>query len=119
MTTNDGLAMPAVTSCSALSPSAPEPPAMRNTLIAAAVATVRCSLSFGAHADTTGNIFKDGHVDGELRLYNFDRIYSTSAVPDAHALSGAVLLNAQTAEFGGGFSLGGSLVSANAFGQQA
>lgn len=92
---------------------------MRNTLIAAAVATVLGSLSFGAHADTTGNIFKDGHVDGELRLYNFDRIYSTSAVPDAHALSGAVLLNAQTAEFGGGFSLGGSLVSANAFGQQA
>lgn len=92
---------------------------MRNTLIATALAAVLGSLSFGAHADAGTTIFTQGHVDGELRLYDFDRIYQTSAVPDAHALSGAVLLNAQTGQFGGGFSFGGSLVSANAFGTQS
>jgi len=93
---------------------------MRSTLIAAAVAVTLGSLSLGAHADDTlSNIFTQGHVDGQFRLYNFDRLYSTSKVPDAHALSGAILLNANTANFGGGFSFGASLLSANAFGTQS
>lgn len=92
---------------------------MRNTLIVAAVGLALGYASFSAHADTSDNIFTQGHVDGELRLYNFNRMYSTDSVPDAHALSGAILLNAQTGEFGGGFSLGASLVSANAFGTQS
>ncbi len=73
----------------------------------------------GAHAQSFADVFTRGHVDGELRLYDFDRLYSTESVPDAHALSGAILLNAQTATFGGGFSLGASLLSANAFGTQS
>lgn len=89
---------------------------MRHTLIALAAAAVLGSLSSGAHADTLGDVFTQGHVDGELRLYDFSRLYSSDAKPDAHALSAALLLNAQTAPFGNGFSLGASLVSANAFG---
>lgn len=92
---------------------------MRNVLIAAGVTAALAGCAFAAHAQTVGDAFGQGHVDGELRLYDFDRIYSTQTVPDAHALAGAVLLNAQTADFGGGFSLGGSLVSANAFGTQS
>jgi len=89
---------------------------MRHTLIALAAATVLGSLSFGSHADALSDVFTQGHVDGELRLYDFNRVYSSDAKPDASALSGAVLLNLRTADFGGGFSLGASLLSANAFG---
>ncbi|MBA2079142.1 hypothetical protein [Rhodanobacter sp. PCA2] len=89
---------------------------MRHTLIALAAAVVLGSASFGAHADTLGDVFTQGHADGELRLYNFDRIYDSNAKPDAHALSGALLLNLRTAEFGDGFSLGASLLTANALG---
>lgn len=89
---------------------------MRHTLIALAAATVLGSLSLGVHADALSDIFSQGHVDGELRLYDFNRLYSSDTKPNASALSGAILLNLRTADFGGGFSLGASLLSANAFG---
>lgn len=95
---------------------------MRNKIVAVAIATVLGTLSVAAHADDAAklsDIFTQGHVDGELRLYNFNRNYQTNGTPDASALSGSVLLNFNTATFGGGFSVGGSLVSANSFGTQS
>lgn len=92
---------------------------MRHTLIALAAATLLGSLSLGARADALSDVFTQGHVDGELRLYDFNRLYSSDAKPDARALSGAVLLNLRTADFGGGFSIGASLLSANALGTRA
>ncbi len=92
---------------------------MRNTLVAAAIAAVLGTTSIAAHAAALSDIFTQGHVDGELRAYNFDRLYQTNTVPDAHALSGAFLLNAKSGTFGNGFSLGASLVTANSFGTQS
>ncbi|MET0332596.1 MAG: hypothetical protein ABW154_14325 [Dyella sp.] len=72
-----------------------------------------------AHAQDSGSfndIFANGHVDGELRLYNFNRLYDTPNTPNASALSLAALINAQTGTFLGGFSLGGSFVTANMLG---
>lgn len=92
---------------------------MRNRTIAVTLAAALGAMSCGVHAAGLNDIFTQGHVDGELRLYDFNRIYATPTVPDASALTGAVLLNAQTASFGGGFSFGASLLSANAFGTQS
>jgi hypothetical protein len=64
---------------------------MRNKLVAAAIAAVLGTTSIAAHADALSDIFTQGHVDGELRAYNFDRLYQTNTVPDAHALAGAFL----------------------------
>lgn len=86
---------------------------------ALAASAMLAMLSVSAHADSLSDIFTNGHVDGELRLYNYNRIYESSASPNASALSGSLQLNAQTASFGGGFSLGGSLLSANSFGTQS
>ena len=92
---------------------------MRSKL-AVALALAVCAT--GAHADGNSNnnsfndIFTNGHVDGELRLYDFNRLYDTPATPDAHALSLAALINAQTGAFWGGFSVGGSFVTANMLG---
>ena len=91
---------------------------MRHSLIALAAASLLGSLSFASHADALSNVFTQGHVDGELRLYDFNRVYASDAKPDAAALSGGLLLNLRTADFGDGFSLGASLLSANAFGTQ-
>lgn len=68
------------------------------------------------HAQTLDDVFSQGHVDGELRAYQFNRFYDSDSKPDASALGAALLLNARTGEFGGGFSLAGSLVTANALG---
>ncbi len=92
---------------------------MRNKLVSAAIAAVLGTLSLGAQADTLKDIFTQGHIDGELRAYNFNRMYDTSTVTDASAFSGAALFNAQTGTFGGGYSLGASLVTANSFGTQS
>ena len=98
---------------------------MRNKLVAVAIATVLGTLSVVAHADDAdiksfSDLFKQGHVDGELRLYNFNRTYdySVPAKPSARAFGGSVLLNAQTASLYG-FSAGASLVSANSLGSLA
>ena len=98
---------------------------MRNKLIAVAVAAAFGTLSFGAHADdasinTFSDLFTQGHVDGELRMYDFNRTYdySVAAKPSARAFGGSILLNAQTASLDG-FSAGASLVSANALGSLA
>ena len=72
-----------------------------------------------AHADDTSglnDIFTNGHVDGDLRLYNFNRLYASKTVPNASAFSVAALINAQTGTFLGGFSVGGSFVTANSLG---
>ena len=73
-----------------------------------------------AHAedDSYGlnDIFTNGHVDGDLRLYNFNRWYDSKTTPNASALSATALINAQTGTFFGGFSIGGSFATANSFG---
>jgi hypothetical protein len=91
---------------------------MRKSAITAALL-----LAFGAmgtaHATDDGgvdDIFVRGHIDGELRAYNFDRLYDSKTTPDAHAFSGAALINAQTGSFWGGFGFGTSFVTANSFG---
>ncbi|BFI95860.1 MAG: hypothetical protein RSP_13700 [Rhodanobacter sp.] len=90
---------------------------MRNTLIVLAVAGVLGTLSTGVRADALSDLFSQGHVDGELRLYNFNRSYDyeTPSKPSAHAFGGSILLNAQTGSLDG-FSAGVSLLSANALG---
>jgi hypothetical protein len=94
---------------------------MQRKLFAVSMAAALATVSAGAHADadTLSDIFTQGHVDGELRAYNFNRIYQTNTVPDAKAFSGAVLLNLRTGTFGGGFSLAASVASANSFGTQS
>jgi len=99
-----------------------EPYTMRNHIVAAAVAVALATLSLGAHADdadvnSLSDLFTQGHVDGELRMYQFNRTYdySVAAKPSARAFGGSILLNAQTASLDG-FSAGASLISANALG---
>src|SRR5579859_7029067 len=84
--------------------------------LATALALAVCAA--GAHADSGSfnNLFTNGHVDGELRLYNFNRMYDTPNTPDASALSLAALINAQTGSVLGGLSFGGSFVTANMLG---
>jgi len=98
---------------------------MRNKIVALAIAAVLGTLSISAHADDSdinsfSDLFTHGHVDGELRLYDFNRTYdySVPAKPSARAFGGAILLNAQTASLDG-FSAGVSLGSANALGSLA
>ena len=98
---------------------------MRNKIVAAAIAAVLGTLSVVAHADdaninTFSDLFTQGHVDGELRLYDFNRTYDydVAAKPSARAFGGSILLNAQTASLDG-FSAGASLVSANSLGSLA
>lgn len=72
-----------------------------------------------AHADDDyglDNIFTNGTVNGDLRLYNFNRLYDSKTTPNASAFSVAALINAQTGTFLGGFSIGGSFVTANSLG---
>lgn len=84
--------------------------------LAIAVAMAVCAA--GAHADSGSfnDLFTSGHVDGELRLYDFNRWYDTPNTPDARSLSLAALINAQTGTVWGGFSAGGSFVTANMLG---
>jgi hypothetical protein len=89
---------------------------MHKRFIAAAVAAVLGVSSLAAQAE---DLFDDGHVDGELRLYDFSRLYQTHDTPDARALSLAALINARTGTFGGGFSFGTSFVTANALGTRS
>jgi hypothetical protein len=70
--------------------------------------------SGAAHAGD--DIFSSGHVDGDLRVYNFDRLYAGKNTPNASAFSAGVLINAHTGSFLTGFSLGGSFVTVNSFG---
>ena len=73
-----------------------------------------------AHADDNSyglnDIFTNGHVDGDLRLYNFDRLYASKTTPNASAFSLGALINAQTGNFLGGFAVGGSFVTVNSLG---
>ena len=74
---------------------------MRNKLVAVAIAAVLGTLSVSAHADdstinSVSDLFTQGHVDGELRLYDFNRSYDydVAAKPSARAFGGSILLNA-------------------------
>jgi len=85
----------------------------------AATALSLISVSVAAQADDDyglDNIFTNGHVDGDLRLYNFNRLYDSKTTPNASAFSLAALINAQTGTFFGGFSIGGSFATANSLG---
>jgi hypothetical protein len=62
------------------------------------------------------DIFSSGHVDGDLRLYNFNRLYASKTVPNASAFSIGALINAQTGTFLTGFSVGASFATANSLG---
>lgn len=83
-----------------------------------ALAIIGTSITAQADDDSYGlnDIFTNGHVDGDLRLYNFNRLYDSKTTPNASAFSAAALINAQTGTFFGGFSIGGSFVTANSFG---
>ncbi|RDS80690.1 hypothetical protein [Dyella psychrodurans] len=91
---------------------------LKKWMIAAATMGLMMS-SVVAHADDDSyglnDIFTNGHVDGDLRLYNFNRLYESKTTPNASAFSTAALINAQTGTFFGGFSIGGSFVTANSF----
>jgi hypothetical protein len=88
---------------------------MQKKCFALAMAAALATQAGGARADALSDLFTQGHVDGQLRLYQFDRHYA-GPTPDASALAGVLLLNAQTGTFGGGFSFGATLASATAFG---
>ncbi|HUW54237.1 MAG TPA: hypothetical protein VMV99_12560 [Rhodanobacter sp.] len=76
------------------------------------------ALSLSAHANVLSDIFTQGHVDGELRGYDFNRLYNAPGTTDASALSVAALVNLHSGSFGNGFSLTGSFLSANSLGTQ-
>lgn len=83
-----------------------------------ALSTLGLVASGAVYADDSyglNDIFTNGHVDGDLRLYNFNRLYDSKTTPNASALSAAALINAQTGSFLGGFSVGASFVTANSF----
>lgn len=80
------------------------------------VLAVLATLSIGVHASTIDDVLTNGHVDGELRMYQFNRFFQTDTQPDASAFAASALLNVQTGTFAGGFSIGGSVLSAHAFG---
>lgn len=64
------------------------------------------------------DVITQSHVDGELRLYNFNRIYDgKDNRPDQHALSSALLLNGTTGSFHG-FSIGASLAGVSDLGSK-
>lgn len=87
--------------------------------IVATAALGLISLSVAAHADDDyglNDIFTNGHVDGDLRLYNFNRLYDSKTTPNASAFSLGALINAQTGKFLGGFSIGGSFVTVGSLG---
>lgn len=89
---------------------------MRNSSLLALFVCVTTACSTAHAEDSFNDIFTNGHIDGELRLYNFNRLYDAPNTPDASALSLAAMINAQTGTVLGGFSAGGSFVTANMLG---
>ncbi|WP_430389937.1 hypothetical protein [Dyella sp. 20L07] len=92
---------------------------MQKSCLSLAVIAALTVMAPSIHAQDSGSfndIFNNGHVDGELRLYNFNRLYNIPTTPDSHTLSLAALINAQTGTVLGGLSAGGSFVTANALG---
>ncbi|RDI99156.1 hypothetical protein DVT68_11825 [Dyella solisilvae] len=94
---------------------------MPKKLVALVAVSVLSLLGSPARASDSSfnDIFDNGHVDGELRAYDFSRLYDTNATPDAHAFSLAALINANTAPFLGGFSIGGSFAVASSLNTQS
>ncbi|MBV8158273.1 MAG: hypothetical protein JO278_11485, partial [Dyella sp.] len=88
---------------------------MRHQL-AAAAALALCATAAHADSGSFNDFFDQGHIDGELRLYNFNRLYDTPNTPDAKALSLAALVNLQSGSVWGGFGAGLSFATANALG---
>lgn len=85
-------------------------------------ALAACFMGVGAqvHADDTLLSFlKQTSISGNVRAYDFNRIYShdtQSAQPSQSALSLGGRFDAQTAEFLGGFSIGAGFVTAHSLG---
>jgi len=82
------------------------------------------ALSFvfiGATAEAEENfsdIFTEGHIGGQVRLYNFNRIYEGHAQKkNQHATSASLLLDANSGSFYG-FSIGGSLAGVSDLGTE-
>ncbi|UPG89887.1 OprD family porin [Luteibacter aegosomaticola] len=85
---------------------------MRRRLLAAA--TLAC-VAAGVHAD---DFFRDATVDGEVRLYRFDRNYDNPTSKDSFSNSLAGLLTVKSGKVGG-FSLVATGFSAHSFGTQS
>jgi len=83
-------------------------------------AALTCGLSVPAlAAETLADFMKESTVSGNLRAYDFYRIYSPAteaAQPDQSAVAFAARIDVQTASFLDGFSVGASLFTANDFG---
>jgi hypothetical protein len=83
----------------------------RRYLVAATLACVAA----GVHAD---DFFRDATVNGEVRLYRFDRNYDNPASKDQFSNSLAGLLTVKSGKVGG-FSLVATGFSAHSFGTQS
>lgn len=93
---------------------------MRNALLSmCGVVLALVQTAIHAQDSSVDKLFTDGHVDGELRLYDFDRLYDTSKTPNASALSLAALINANTGTIWGGLSFGGSFAAASMLGTRS
>jgi hypothetical protein len=85
---------------------------------ATALSVGALSLVATAQADPLGEPSTQAQVDGELRMYNFNRNYDATTTPNSKAFSLAALLNMKTGNIEG-FSLGTSLVTARSLGTQS
>ena len=72
-----------------------------------------------AQAQGLDNVFRDGSINDEVRIYDFNSTFSSPNTLNKNGFASAVLLNAQTATFGGGFTVAASLLSGSALGTQA
>lgn len=83
----------------------------RCTYLAAALALgglAATAATLPAQAQTLTDWFSHAKIDGTVRAYNFDRLYSKPAAPNQSAAAVAGILNVQTAPFLGGFGAGAS-----------
>src|ERR1700757_1653782 len=89
----------------------------RRTLASAVLGlSLICTATHADDDNGLNDIFTNGHVDGDLRLYNFNRLYASKTTPNASAFSIGALINAQTGTFLTGFSIGGSFATVNSLG---
>lgn len=69
-----------------------------------------------AQADSSINFIQKGDVGGAIRSYYFSKLYGAGSDNNKGAYSLGAILNAKTAPFLGGFSVGVSFFTANDFG---
>lgn len=92
---------------------------MRHPILAAAIGSMLVLASAASHADALSDIFTQGHVDGEFRVYNYTRAYDAATPPDANSFAVGALIDLHSGVFASGFSLNASLLSANSLGTQS